>query len=135
MSTWEKPLPVISGETMPFWTACQRGILLIQHCPQCGFYQFYPRALCSNCWSLSVDWIESSGEGQIWAYTVTYQNRTAGFTKDLPYVLALVELKEGIKLFTNVIDCEPSDVKIGMSVKVTFTRANDKVSIPYFKPV
>ncbi len=66
--------------------------------------------------------------------SVTYQNRTPGFAEDVPYVLDLVELEEGVRMFTNIVECEPRDVKIGMEVEVTFVRANDQISIPYFKP-
>jgi hypothetical protein len=65
---------------------------------------------------------------------VTYQNRTPGFAEDVPYVLALVELEEGVKMFSNVIECDPRAVKIGMAVEVTFVRANERISVPYFKP-
>ena len=65
---------------------------------------------------------------------MTYQNRTLGFAQDVPYILALVELDEGVKMFTNIVDCEPSNVQIGMSVEVTFVQANNQISVPYFKP-
>ena len=71
----------------------------------------------------------------MWSFTVTYQNRTPGFAEDVPYVLALVELEEGVRMFTNIIDCQPTDVSIGMDVEVTFVQANNQISIPYFKPV
>ena len=65
---------------------------------------------------------------------MTYQNRTLGFAQDVPYILALVELDEGVKMFTNIVECEPSNVQIGMSVEVTFVQANNQISVPYFKP-
>ena len=71
----------------------------------------------------------------MWTYTITYQNRTPGFAEDVPYVLALVELDEGVKMFTNIIECDPKEVKIGMDVEVTFVKANNFITIPYFKPV
>ena len=59
----------------------------------------------------------------MWTYTVTYQNRTTGFAEMVPYVLALVELEEGVRMFTNIVDCNPRDVHIGMAVEVTFQTA------------
>ena len=70
----------------------------------------------------------------MWTFTVTFQNNTPGFTKEVPYVLALVELEEGVKMFTNIVDCNPNKVQIGMPVEVAFTKANDQVTVPYFKP-
>ena len=135
MREWKKPLPTISGETRPFWEACNHGVLLIQKCNSCGEYQFYPRGICANCWSNDVSWVQAGGRGTVWTFTVTYQNRTPGFADELPYVLALVEFEEGVKMFTNVVECNPGDVTIGMPVKVTFVQATDRISIPYFKPI
>ncbi len=135
MPEWKKPLPTVSGETRPFWEACLRGDLLIQRCNSCGEYQWYPRGICANCWTTDVAWLKAGGKGTVWTFTVTYQNRTAGFAEDVPYVLALVELDEGVRMFTNVIQCDPGDVKIGMPVEVTFVQATDRISVPFFKPV
>ena len=134
MSEWNKPLPTISGETKPFWDACRRGNLIIQKCDRCQEYQFYPRGICANCWCQDIRWVTATGKGTVWTFTVTRQNRTLGFEEDLPYVLALVELDEGVKMFTNIIECDPNEVKIGMPVEVTFVQANQQITIPYFKP-
>jgi uncharacterized OB-fold protein len=70
----------------------------------------------------------------VWTYTVTYQNRTPGFAQDVPYVLALVELAEGVRMFTNIVECEPREVRIGLPVEVTFVPATNQISVPFFKP-
>ena len=134
MAEWKKPLPTVSGETKPYWDLCRQGQLLIQKCDKCDEYQFYPRGICANCWSGDIKWVRSSGKGTVWTFTVTYQNRTAGFVDEIPYVLALVELEEGVRMFTNIVECEPSAVTIGMPVEVTFVKATDQITIPYFKP-
>ena len=135
MAEWNKPLPTIAGETKVFWDGCKKGELIIQQCNSCNEYQFYPRGICSNCWTTDIKWVHSTGRGKVWTYTITYQNRTPGFAEDVPYVLALVELEEGVKMFTNIIECDPKEVKIGMDVEVTFVRANNFITIPYFKPI
>ena len=134
MPEWNKPLPSIVGETRPFWDSCRRGQLVIQRCGDCNEYQWYPRGICANCWSGNIRWVQSSGKGTVWTYTITQQNRTTGFAEMVPYVLALVELEEGVRMFTNIVDCEPGDVEIGMAVEVTFQTATPQISIPYFKP-
>jgi uncharacterized OB-fold protein len=134
MPEWNKPLPTISGETKPYWDHCRRGQLLVQKCDICGEYQFYPRGICANCWSNDIQWITSSGKGTVWTFTVTYQNGTTGFAEDVPYVLALVELEEGVRMFTNIVECDPRSVTIGMPVEVTFVQATNQISVPYFKP-
>ena len=134
MPEWNKPLPTIVGETKPYWDACRQGRLLLQKCDKCSEFQFYPRGICSNCWSNDIKWVKASGKGTVWTYTVTYQNRTQGFAQDVPYVLALVELEEGVRMFSNIVECNPQDVKIGLPVEVTFVQANNQVTVPYFKP-
>ena len=134
MPEWKKPLPTVAGETKPFWDSCRQGQLLIQQCDRCGEYQFYPRGICANCWSLDIKWVRASGKGTVWTFSITYQNRTPAFAEEVPYVLALVELEEGVRMFTNIIECKPQEVKIGMPVEVTFVRATNQISIPYFKP-
>ena len=133
-TAWNKPLPTVAGETKAFWDSCRRGQLVIQYCDGCDEYQWYPRGICADCWGESVRWVQSSGRGTVWTYTVTYQNRTPGFAEMVPYVLALVELEEGVRMFTNIVDCNPRDVYVGMPVEVTFQTATPQITIPYFKP-
>lgn len=135
MPDWKKPLPSVSGETRPFWEACRKGELLIQRCDRCGEHQFYPRGICANCWTTDIRWVKARGRGTVWTFTVTHQNRTVGFADEAPYVLALVELEEGVRMFTNVIQCDPQAVTIGMAVEVSFVQATDQIHIPYFRPV
>ena len=134
MPEWNKPLPSIVGETKPYWDSCKRGELVIQKCDSCQEYQFYPRGICAHCWSNDIKWIKATGKGTVWSYTITHQNRTLGFAQDIPYVLALVQLDEGVKMFTNIVECDPNIVTIGMPVEVTFIQANNQISVPYFKP-
>ena len=134
MAEWTKPMPTTSGETRPYWEASRRGQLLIQRCDSCDEYQFYPRGICVSCFTPNIKWVQASGKGTVWTFTITRQNRAPGFAEDVPYVLALVELEEGVKMFTNIIDCPPQDVHIGMPVEVTFRQASDQMTVPYFKP-
>ncbi|MBI4217052.1 MAG: Zn-ribbon domain-containing OB-fold protein [Chloroflexi bacterium] len=127
-------MPTVSGETKAFWEGCKRGELLIQRCPRCQRYQHYPRAICAHCFSPDIQWVKSSGKGTVWSYTVTHQNRGQGFRDELPYVLALVEVEGGVKMFTNIVDCAPESVKVGLPVEVVFKPATDDITIPYFRP-
>lgn len=131
---WLKPVPTVSGETKPFWDAARRDELMIQRCGDCNQYQWYPRGFCSICWSSNIEWVKSAGRGKVWTFTITRQNRAPGFKEDLPYVVALVELDEGVKMFTNIINCDPETVKIGMAVKLTWVAPSDDLHIPYFEP-
>jgi uncharacterized OB-fold protein len=131
---YKKPLPRIDEESKGFWEACQRHELCVQKCRACGTFRYYPRALCPACLSSDTDWVLSSGRGSVYTYTVTHQNQAAGFRDELPYVLAYVELEEGVRLLTNIVNCAPQDVKIGMQVEVVFDDVTPEASLPKFKP-
>jgi uncharacterized OB-fold protein len=129
-----KPLPRVDEESKGFWEACQRHELYLQKCRACGALRYYPRALCPRCLSGDTEWVLSSGRGTVYTYTVTYQNQAAGFREGLPYVLAYVELDEGIRLLTNIVGCAPEAVHIGMVVEVAFDDVTQDATLPKFKP-
>lgn len=136
MPDYKKPLPTADQDTKSFWDGCKRHDLLVQRCKACGKHQFYPRRHCAHCFSLdSMEWVKSSGKGTVYSFTVTYQNRAAGFKEDVPYVLAYVMLDEGVRMMTNVVGCKPEDVRIDMPVTVVFEDATPDVSIPKFQPL
>ena len=132
---YKKPLPRIDEESKGYWEACQRHELYVQKCLACGELRHYPRALCPACLSDETQWVRSSGRGTLYTYTVTYQNQSPGFREDLPYVLAYVELEEGVRLLTNIVGCDPNELQIGMAVEVSFEDVTAAVSLPKFKPV
>lgn len=134
MPAWKKPLPVESGETKPFWDACREGRFLIQRCRVCGKYQYHYRGFCSHCWTGEIEDVTASGRGSVWSYTVVHRNRMPGFQEEVPYVVALVELDEGVKVLSNIINCAPGKVKIGLPVRLTFVRADETWNIPMFEP-
>jgi uncharacterized OB-fold protein len=131
---YNKPLPRIDEESKGFWEACQRRELVLQRCGQCGTLRYYPRALCPTCLSDTVEWVRASGRGTVYTFTVTHQNQAPGFRDALPYVLAYVELEEGVRMLTNIVGCAPDAVRIGMPVEVAFEDATPAVTLPTFKP-
>ena len=131
---YSKPLPRIDEESKGYWEACQRRELVIQRCGACGVLRHYPRALCPRCLSDAVEWVRCSGRGTVYTFTVTHQNQAPGFRDALPYVLAYVELDEGVRLLTNIVECAPEAVRIGMAVEVVFEDATPAVTLPKFRP-
>lgn len=134
MPAWKKPLPVESGETKPFWDACREGRFLIQRCRTCENYQYHYKGFCSHCWTGEIEDVAASGRGRVWSYTVVHRTRMPGFQDEVPYVVALVELDEGVKVLSNIINCAPERVNIGLSVQLTFVRADATWNIPMFEP-
>jgi uncharacterized OB-fold protein len=131
---YAKPLPHIDEENRPWWEAMKRHELYVQKCRDCGAVRYYPRALCPDCLSSRTEWVKSSGRGKIYTFTATYQNQAAGFRESLPYVMAYVELDEGPKMLTNIIDCRVEDVRIGMPVEVVYEDVTEEVTLPKFRP-
>jgi len=131
---YAKALPHIDEEMRPWWEAAQRHELYIQKCRDCGDLRFHPRALCTSCMSSQVEWVKCSGRGKIYTFTITNQNGSAGFRDSLPYVLAWVELEEGVKLLTNIVDCPPDRVKIDMPVAAVFDDVTPEVTLVKFRP-
>ena len=132
--SYRKPLPRIDEESRGFWEALARHELYFQRCRDCGTKRFYPRALCPSCLSSATEWVRASGRGTVYSFTVTYQNQAPGFREDLPYVLAVVELEEGVRLMTNIVGCAPETVHIGMSVAVVFEDVTPGVTLAKFRP-
>lgn len=128
------PVPPVNPETQVFWDATAQGRLLLPRCTVCGSVFWYPKTLCSSCGSTTVEWIESSGRGIVYSCTVT--RRGVGDYRDaVPYVLAYVELDEGPRVMTNIVDCLPEDVAIGQRVEVVFHDTGAGCSLPRFRPV
>lgn len=134
-ATSKKPLPRVDEETKGYWEACRRHELYVQRCRACGAKRHYPRALCPKCLSGDTEWLRCAGTGTVYTYTVTHQNQAPGFRDGLPYVLAYVELDEGVRLLTNVVECPPEAVHIGMRVEVVFEDVDEEIAIPRFRPV
>lgn len=135
MIEYKKPLPVVEPYTQAFWEGTRAGKLLLQTCNECDSRIFFPRKQCPECWSADVGWIEASGKGTIYAFSVTYEGVEAVFREDLPIVLAWIDLPEGIRMQSNIVDCDPDSVRIGQEVEVVFRDATDEITLPYFKPV
>lgn len=134
-ATWHLPVPDL--ETAPYWEATAQGRLLIKRCRACAEPYFYPRNHCPRCWSLDTEWIEASGRGAVYTFTIVYQNDLPPFRDRLPYVVAIVELEEGVRMTSNVEGCEPEDVRCGMPVRVSFReeeRDEGSVHLPVFVP-
>ena len=134
MAEYTKPLPDISAESRPFCEGCKRHEFLVQRCRACGARQHYPRGICAACWSDDLEWLPSAGRGAVYTFTATHRTQARGFKDEVPYVLAYVELEEGVQVLTNLVGCDPEKVRIGMPVRVTFEDVTPEISIPRFTP-
>ena len=134
MENYNKPLPKPTALTAPFWQAAHEGRLELQHCSQCNNIQHYPRRVCSNCWSEEIEWKQCSGNGSVYSYSICRFPSFPSFKEDVPYVVAMVELEEGVMMTTNIIDCPVADVHIGMKVEAVFDQVTDDYTLVKFRP-
>jgi uncharacterized OB-fold protein len=135
MAEYKKPLPRPTAASLPFWQAAKRHELQIQRCGSCGAHIFYPREVCPECLSSDLKWLQVSGKGTVYSYTIAQQATHPAFADDVPYVIAIVELDEGPHITTNIVGCQPSAMKVGMAVVATFEDVTPEVSLVKFRPV
>jgi uncharacterized OB-fold protein len=128
------PPPPITPETREFWEATLAGRLLIRRCRACGEPIWYPRPLCPFCHSTDTVWEQASGRGRVYSFSVV--RRGAGqWAGESPYILAYVELDEGPRVMTNIVEVEPEALQIGQAVEVVFHRAGESAALPRYRPV
>ena len=133
MAAVDKPLPQITSEMTPFWEAARRHQLVVQRCRGCGTHRFPARDICSRCLSRDAEWIPVSGRATVFSYAVMHQVYHPGFADEVPYAVVQVELEEGGRLLTNVVDCPPDELAIGMPVEVVFEDRTTEVTLPKFR--
>jgi uncharacterized OB-fold protein len=119
--------PSVNPETQPFWEATAQGKLLIKKCTSCGEVHFYPRTHCPFCFSDKTDWVETSGKGTVYTYSVMRR-------APVPYCIAYVELAEGPRIMSNIVDCDLDTVRVGQAVKLVFKPSDGGPPVPMFAP-
>lgn len=127
-----RPAPIKQDFSKPFWDGAAEGKLMLQYCPDSKQYQFYPRPVSVRTGKRTLEWREASGRGTVYSFTVTYRSPIP--VKGIkPYVVALVELEEGVRIMANLIGAAPEEAKIGMQVKLAWVKAGED-NFPAFEP-
>ena len=130
---WTRPLPEPDAVTRPFWEAAAQGRLLYQRCAACSHRQFYPRAVCTAC-GATPEWAEASGRGTVYTFTVVRQYGAPPFASELPYVVAIVELEEGVRMMGNLTGCPVDEVRVGLPVQAYAVRAAEAIGVVFWRP-
>ncbi len=130
MSDWPIPNPIdpINAE---FWQVCQEGVLRVQRCTSCGKFRHLPRYMCAECGSTEYEWAPVTQQGTLYSWTVTHQVFHTQFA--VPFVAAVVEFPEGVRLMSHLVDAEPGQLEIGLPVRVDFHRVSDDFQTPVFR--
>ncbi|MET9698864.1 Zn-ribbon domain-containing OB-fold protein [Streptomyces sp. NPDC006529] len=132
-------LPEPDEFTRPYWDAAAGGRLLLRHCADCGRTHHYPREFCPHCWAGEerVTWEPASGRATLYTWSVVYRNDLPPFGARVPYVAAVVDLAEGPRMMTEVVDCPAERLRVGMPLEVAFRgrgEGADAVAVAVFRP-
>ena len=128
-----RPQPVMEGLAKEFYDWCARGELRFQRCTRCATFRHIPRELCAECGSFDWEWARSGGRGKVFTYTLVARALHPAFLNATPYAAAVIELEEGVRILSNVVDCAPDALKIGMPVRVDFEKQTDQITVPVFR--
>ena len=129
---WVVPRP--SDEDREFWAGARRGVLRIQRCPSCGLHQHYPRYLCSHCGAEGVEFVDATGLGTVYSFTVIRKNGVPPFRERVPFVVAAVDLAEpGARILAAMPTVAPEAARIGMAVRAVFRPADDDTAFVDFE--
>lgn len=122
------------GDSRIYWEGIAQDELRIQRCDVCARTVFYPRSICPHCHSDQLSWIGATGKGTIYTYTVAHQAFGA-FAGEAPFIIAIVELEEGVRMMTRIVDAPHERVTIGAQVQVGFETSAEGIRLPYFRLV
>jgi uncharacterized OB-fold protein len=134
---YDRPLPKVRTLTEPFWEGTRLHELRQQYCLKCGALNWYPRHSCFRCGSLELAWKRVSGLGRLYSFTVlneVIRGYSKYFESELPLLLGLVDLDEGVRMFSNIVNCKPAKLRIGMRLEVVFEKVTETITLPKFGP-
>ena len=124
--------PNVSELSRPWWNASREGRLLLPRCKDCHRHFFRPEVACTHCFSLNWEWVEACGRGTLYSYSEIHRPPVQGFKT--PAVFAIVELEEGVAMFSNIVQCAPEQLVIGMPLQVVFEAVTPQITLPKFRP-
>jgi uncharacterized OB-fold protein len=125
------PLPVPTPTSRPFWDGLADGVVRLQHCTACDGWVFYPRSRCSHCLADALEWREVSGAATLYSWTVCERAPSPHFAAWTPYVLAVVELAEGVRMTTLLEGADPDTIRAGLPLVPVFTELGAITQLRY----
>ena len=124
------PLPAPGPDDQAFWEGTKRHELLIQRCTGCGTLRFWGKPMCAECNSFDSEAVPASGRGTIWSYTTTYHGWSRAWKEAVPYTVVVVQLEEGPRLTSNLVDAAPEAIRVGLPVEVVFDDVTPEITLP-----
>lgn len=116
----DKPLPTVTPKTRPYWDALKAHRVDIQQCDDCQRWVFFPRLHCPHCFSKRLSWKTVSGEGELHTFTLSRVPTLPELADEVPQMLAVVQLDEGVHINTTLVGLDENEIKVGMRVRPVF---------------
>jgi uncharacterized OB-fold protein len=128
--------PYADEYTAPFWEATRREQLTAPRCTKCGKFRMPPHRFCAACQNQELEWVELPGTGRVYSFIIVRQPLRPDMTDYVPYMPAVIEADgaPGMRFISNVVGCEPEQVKIDMPVRVVWDHASDNLTLPLWTP-
>ena len=128
-----RPLPLPDDISAPFFEAARENRLMIQRCTNCGTYAWPHREICGECLQPDLEWAQASGRGTVHSFGVMHRVYHPAFADEVPYNVTIVELEEGPRVNTNLVDIDDEAIEVGMAVEIAFTEVDDGAYLPLFR--
>lgn len=130
------PFPdTIDDYTKAFWKSCKKHTLIFQRCNDCGHIRWPLSFVCPKCSSRKAEWVKSEGKGRVYTYVVFHVPFHPDFNDKIPYIVAIIELKEGPHFLTNIIGCDHTQIQCDMEVEIVWEDVSSDINLPKFRPL
>ena len=131
---YKLPVPTADEASEPFFCGAKERKLMLLRCAQCGRHRLPGRDRCADCWSTDAEWSQASGRGKLYSYGIMHQQYHPAFAGVIPYNFAVVELEEGPRLVTNIVECSNEELRVDMPVQAVFDDVSEEMTLVRFRP-
>ena len=135
MAEYTLPVPIADEESEPFYRGAKEHKLMLVRCSSCGTWRMPGRDRCVDCWSTESEWAEASGRGKLYSFGIMHQQYHPAFTDVLPYNFAVVELDEGPRMISNVVECANDTLRVDMPLVASYDDVSEETTLVRFRPV
>ena len=130
---YNRPLPKQRGMAGEFYQFCKQHELRFQRCTDCSTWRHVPREMCAQCGSFNWEWAKSSGKGTVFSWTTAMQPMMPQFADLVPYSPVVIEMNEGVRLVSWLVDVPPDELRLDLPVEVAFDEVTPEVTLPKFR--
>jgi uncharacterized OB-fold protein len=134
-TAYKRPLPRRRGMAGEFYEYCKKHELRFQRCTDCGTWRHVPRDMCAKCGSFNWAWTQSSGKGKLFSWTTVMQPMLPQFADRVPYSPVVIEMDEGVRILSELVDVPNEELRLGLPVEVAFDDVTPEVTLPKFRRV